>query len=106
MNIEEPRALLKARNELRRRIQLPPLDVEKEPERHREEKRQAAYWAFFDAQVGPHTRHLESVKPKGWSEAQGLQGRYLRIENELKPEIERLWAEKLHDGTWTEWIEK
>jgi hypothetical protein len=28
-----------------------------------------------------------------------------RIE-ELKPEIDRLWAEKLQDGTWTKWVEK
>jgi hypothetical protein len=46
------------------------------------------------------------VKPKGWSDAQGLQGRYLRIENELKPEIDRLWAEKLQNGSWREWIEE
>jgi hypothetical protein len=48
---------------------------------------------------------LDAVEPKGWSEAQGLQGRYLRIEEELKPEFDRRWAEKLQDGTWTEWIE-
>jgi hypothetical protein len=45
------------------------------------------------------------VKQKGWSDAQGLQGRYLRIEEELKPEIDRLWAEKLQDRTWREWIQ-
>jgi hypothetical protein len=106
MNIEELRASLEARNELRRQSQLPLLDVEMELERHRKEEREAAYWAFLDAQVGPHTRHLETVKPTGWSEAQELQGRHLHIENELKPEIDRLWAEKLQDGSWTEWIEK
>jgi hypothetical protein len=95
MNFEELRATLEARKELRRQSQLPLLDTEKELEWHREEKREPAYWAFFDAQVEPQTRHLEAVKPKGWSEAQGLRGRYLRIENELKPEIDRLWAEKL-----------
>jgi hypothetical protein len=68
--------------------------------------RGAAYWAFFDSQVEPPTQHLETVKPRGWSEAQGLRGRYLRIENELKPEIDRLWAEKLRDGSWREWIEE
>ena len=106
MHIEELRATLEARNELRRQSQLPLLDIEKELEPHREEKREATYWAYFDAQVEPHTRHLETVKPKGWSEAEGLQGRHLRIENELKPEIGRLWAEKLQDGSWTEWIEE
>ena len=90
MNFEELRATLEARNELRRQSQLPLLDIEKEPERHREEEKEAVYWAFFGAQVVPHTRHLEGVKPKGWSEAQGLQGRYLRIEKEPKPEIDRL----------------
>jgi hypothetical protein len=84
MDIEELRASLQARNELRRQSQLPLLEVEKELERHREEEREAAYWAFLDAHVGPHIRHLETVKPKGWSEAQGLQGRYLRIEEELR----------------------
>jgi hypothetical protein len=34
MNIEERRASLEARNELRRQSQLPLLDVEKELERH------------------------------------------------------------------------
>ncbi len=95
MNLEELRASLEARNELRRQSQLPLLDIAKEVERHQEDERETAYWAFFDAQVEPQTRHLEAVKPKGWSEAQGLRGRYLRIENELKPEIDRLWAEKL-----------
>jgi hypothetical protein len=90
MNIDGLRASLEACNELRRQSQLPLLDIEKEPERHREEEREAVYWAFFGAQVVPHTRHLEGVKPKGWSEAQGLQGRYLRIEKEPKPEIDRL----------------
>jgi hypothetical protein len=90
MNFEELRATLEARNELRRQSQLPLLDIEKEPERHREEEKEAVYWAFFGAQVEPHTPHLEGVKPKGWSEAQGLQGRYLRIEKEPKPEIDRL----------------
>jgi hypothetical protein len=96
---------LEARNELRRQSQLPLLDVERELERHRQDVREAAYWAFFDAQVEPQTRHLETVKPKGWPDAQGLQGWYLRIEEELKPEIDRLWAEKLQDGTWREWIQ-
>jgi hypothetical protein len=73
-----------------------------ELERHRKEEREAAYWAFLDAQVGPHTRHLETVKPTGWSEAQGLQDWHLHIDNKLKPEIDRLWAEKLQDGSWTE----
>jgi hypothetical protein len=71
MNIEELRASLEARNELRRQSQFPLFDVERELERHREDEREAAYWAFFDAQVEPHTRHLETVKPKGWSEAWG-----------------------------------
>jgi hypothetical protein len=104
INFEELRASLEARNELRRQSQLPLLDIEKELERHREEEREAAYWTFFDAQVEPHTRHLESVKPKGWSEAQGLQGRNIRIEE--KAEIDRLWAENLRDETWREWIEE
>jgi hypothetical protein len=26
--------------------------------------------------------------------------------HELKPKVDRLWAEKLHDGTWRAWIEK
>jgi hypothetical protein len=58
-------AYLEARNDLRRHSQLPLLDVEKELERHREEEQETAYWAFFGAQVARHTRHLETVKPKG-----------------------------------------
>jgi hypothetical protein len=73
MNFEELRATLEARNELRRQSQ-PPLLVEKELERQREDEREATYWAFFDAQIDPHTRHPETVKPNGWPEAQGLQG--------------------------------
>ena len=46
MNFEELRASLEARNELRRQSQLPLLDVEKEIERHREDEREAAYWAL------------------------------------------------------------
>jgi hypothetical protein len=93
MNIEELRATLEARNELRRQSQLPLLDIDRELERQREEERAAAYWAFFDAQVEPHAQHLEMVKSKGWSEALGLQGRHLRIQNELKAEIDRLGRE-------------
>ena len=106
MNIDELLVSLEDWNELRRQSQFPLLDFEKELERHREEEQEAAYWAFFDAQFGSHARHLEMVKPKGWSEAQGLQGRYLRIENKLKPEIDHPWAEKLQNGAWTEWIEE
>jgi hypothetical protein len=53
MNIKELRASLEARNELRRQSQLPLLHIAKELERHQEDERETAYWAFFDAHVEP-----------------------------------------------------
>ena len=51
MHIEELRASLEARNELRRQSQLPLLDIEKEPERHWEEEPEAAYSAQYDLEL-------------------------------------------------------
>jgi hypothetical protein len=98
-------AHLEARNEMPRQRQNPLIEVQKELHRFQQDQIDRAYCTFHNTMVRPHTRHLKTVKPSGWSEAQGLRSQYLCIENELKPEIDRLWAEKLQDGTWTEWID-
>jgi hypothetical protein len=94
---------LKQRNALREEASLLLLDMRQELDRFQREEIDAAYWRFFDAQVRPHTKHLEAKRPNGLSEAQRLKGRYLAIEERLRREIDRKWSEMVKDGTWRQY---
>ena len=98
---------LEAKNETRRSSGLPLYDLEKEKTLFIEREKAKAYQNFLRAEMRPYMNDwtLWPNPSTSWSESMARQGRFLKLQAQVKPNVDQRWAEMLQIGTWINWKE-